>query len=193
MNHLTCSWKTMQIAKLKEISKLPHIYELLTRSLAPSIWELEDIKKGLLCQVCLAAPDDTLRFCCWAFELFSTSIFGMIFFTNSASSFLQKKFPVAALWWVCQEIVIRGFFPRRHECAIGWWPWNQQISAAPICTQNCTSRHLHQWARKLSCRIDGLCCQGSWDPWNCNLQSYLTVLLWNVLHIMGSAQKSADF
>jgi DNA replicative helicase MCM subunit Mcm2 (Cdc46/Mcm family) len=47
----------MQIAKLKEISKLPHIYELLTRSLAPSIWELEDIKKGLLCQVCLAAPD----------------------------------------------------------------------------------------------------------------------------------------
>lgn len=79
MNHLTCSWKTMQIAKLKEISKLPHIYELLTRSLAPSIWELEDIKKGLLCQVCLAAPDDTLRFCCWAFELFSTSMFGMIF------------------------------------------------------------------------------------------------------------------
>jgi DNA replication licensing factor MCM4 len=41
----------MQIAKLKEISKLPHIYELLTRSLAPSIWELEDIKKGLLCQL----------------------------------------------------------------------------------------------------------------------------------------------
>ncbi|CAK9211657.1 unnamed protein product [Sphagnum troendelagicum] len=40
-----------KIAKLKEISKLPHIYELLTRSLAPSIWELEDIKKGLLCQL----------------------------------------------------------------------------------------------------------------------------------------------
>jgi hypothetical protein len=101
--------------------------------------------------------------------------------------------PVAALWWVCQEIVIRGFFPRRHERAIGWWPWNQQISAAPICAQNCTSRHLHQWAGKLSCRIDSICCQGSWDPWNCNLQPYLTVLLWNVLPIMGSAQRSASF
>lgn len=41
----------LQIAKLKELSKLPDIYERLTRSLAPSIWELEDIKKGLLCQV----------------------------------------------------------------------------------------------------------------------------------------------
>ena len=41
----------IQVQKLKELSKLPDIYERLTRSLAPSIWELEDIKKGLLCQV----------------------------------------------------------------------------------------------------------------------------------------------
>ncbi|BBN04176.1 DNA replication licensing factor MCM4 [Marchantia polymorpha subsp. ruderalis] len=40
-----------QIQKLKELSQLPDIYERLTRSLAPSIWELEDIKKGLLCQL----------------------------------------------------------------------------------------------------------------------------------------------
>ncbi|KAH7426637.1 hypothetical protein KP509_10G009500 [Ceratopteris richardii] len=40
-----------QIQKLKALSKLPDIYERLTRSLAPSIWELEDIKKGLLCQL----------------------------------------------------------------------------------------------------------------------------------------------
>ncbi|XP_077225930.1 DNA replication licensing factor MCM4-like isoform X1 [Tasmannia lanceolata] len=31
--------------------KLPDIYDRLTRSLAPNMWELEDVKKGLLCQV----------------------------------------------------------------------------------------------------------------------------------------------
>ncbi|GLJ06335.1 hypothetical protein SUGI_0036660 [Cryptomeria japonica] len=40
-----------KIEKLKELSRLPDIYERLTRSLAPSIWELEDVKKGLLCQL----------------------------------------------------------------------------------------------------------------------------------------------
>lgn len=38
-------------AKLIELSKSPHIYQLLTRSLAPSIWELDDVKMGILCQL----------------------------------------------------------------------------------------------------------------------------------------------
>lgn len=41
----------LQVEKLKELSKQPDIYEMLTRSLAPNIWELDDVKKGLLCQV----------------------------------------------------------------------------------------------------------------------------------------------
>jgi len=41
----------LQVARLKEISKRPDIYEILTKSLAPNIWELDDVKKGLLCQV----------------------------------------------------------------------------------------------------------------------------------------------
>jgi DNA replication licensing factor MCM4 len=41
----------MQVEKLKELSKLPDIYDRLTRSLAPNIWELDDVKRGLLCQV----------------------------------------------------------------------------------------------------------------------------------------------
>lgn len=41
----------MQVKQLKELSKLPDIYDRLTRSLAPNIWELDDVKKGLLCQV----------------------------------------------------------------------------------------------------------------------------------------------
>ncbi|CAE6491021.1 unnamed protein product [Rhizoctonia solani] len=36
---------------LKEISERPDVYELLARSLAPSIWELEDVKKGILLQL----------------------------------------------------------------------------------------------------------------------------------------------
>lgn len=41
----------LQVERLKELSRQPDIYERLTRSLAPNIWELDDVKKGLLCQV----------------------------------------------------------------------------------------------------------------------------------------------
>ncbi|KFM57235.1 DNA replication licensing factor mcm4-A, partial [Stegodyphus mimosarum] len=40
-----------RIEKLKELSKLPDIYERLARALAPSIYENEDIKKGILLQL----------------------------------------------------------------------------------------------------------------------------------------------
>ncbi|CAN4107486.1 unnamed protein product [Withania somnifera] len=40
-----------KIEKLKELSKQPDIYERLTKALAPNIWELDDVKKGLLCQL----------------------------------------------------------------------------------------------------------------------------------------------
>lgn len=48
---LTACLSECQVAKLKELSKQPDIYERLTKSLAPNIWELDDVKKGLLCQV----------------------------------------------------------------------------------------------------------------------------------------------
>ena len=37
--------------KLKELSQRPDLYEYLARSLAPSIWEMEDVKKGILLQL----------------------------------------------------------------------------------------------------------------------------------------------
>ncbi|KAL2537696.1 DNA replication licensing factor MCM4 [Forsythia ovata] len=40
-----------KVEHLKEMSKQPDIYTRLTRSLAPNIWELDDVKKGLLCQL----------------------------------------------------------------------------------------------------------------------------------------------
>ncbi|RMZ91514.1 hypothetical protein DV736_g1241, partial [Chaetothyriales sp. CBS 134916] len=38
-------------ARIKETATRPDIYELLSRSLAPSIYELEDVKKGILLQL----------------------------------------------------------------------------------------------------------------------------------------------
>ncbi|GMN55747.1 hypothetical protein TIFTF001_024865 [Ficus carica] len=40
-----------RVEELKELSKQPDIYDRLTRSLAPNIWELDDVKRGLLCQL----------------------------------------------------------------------------------------------------------------------------------------------
>ncbi len=37
--------------ELIRLSKRPDIYEILTRSLAPSIWELDNVKKGVLCMM----------------------------------------------------------------------------------------------------------------------------------------------
>lgn len=50
-------FSVLQVAKLKELSQQPDIYERLTRSLAPNIWELDDVKKGLLCQVITLISD----------------------------------------------------------------------------------------------------------------------------------------
>lgn len=43
--------RTEMEAKLKQLSQRPDIYELLSRSLAPSIWEMDDVKKGILLQL----------------------------------------------------------------------------------------------------------------------------------------------
>lgn len=37
--------------KLKELSQRPDLYDYLARSLAPSIWEMDDVKKGILLQL----------------------------------------------------------------------------------------------------------------------------------------------
>ena len=40
-----------RIRQMEELGKRPDIYDLLTKSLAPSIWELEDVKRGILCML----------------------------------------------------------------------------------------------------------------------------------------------
>lgn len=44
-------WTEQRIEELKQLSQDPEIYQKLTDSLAPSIWELEDCKKGILCML----------------------------------------------------------------------------------------------------------------------------------------------
>ncbi len=36
---------------VQELGADPDIYEKLTASIAPSIWQLDDVKKGILCQL----------------------------------------------------------------------------------------------------------------------------------------------
>ena len=40
-----------RIEELKGLSQRRNIYDLLTKSVAPSIWQLEDVKKGILCML----------------------------------------------------------------------------------------------------------------------------------------------
>jgi DNA replication licensing factor MCM4 len=40
-----------RLAEIQALGRAPDVYERLVASLAPSIWELEDVKKGLLCQL----------------------------------------------------------------------------------------------------------------------------------------------
>ena len=40
-----------RVAFLERVGKAPDVYERLVSSLAPSIWEMEEVKKGLLCQL----------------------------------------------------------------------------------------------------------------------------------------------
>ncbi len=40
-----------RLAEIEELGRSEDVYERLVASLAPSIWELEDVKKGLLCQL----------------------------------------------------------------------------------------------------------------------------------------------
>ena len=40
-----------RVAELEELSRSPDVYDRLTRALAPSIWEMEDVKKGVLCML----------------------------------------------------------------------------------------------------------------------------------------------
>lgn len=45
------SFSAEQIEYFHHISSQPDIYDILVKSFAPSIWEYDDIKKGLLCQL----------------------------------------------------------------------------------------------------------------------------------------------
>ena len=48
-NHRT--WSVERVAQLRALSQRPDIYDQLTASLAPSIWELDNVKKGILCML----------------------------------------------------------------------------------------------------------------------------------------------
>ncbi len=44
-------WLSQRTSVMQALGAEPDIYEKLTASLAPSIWQMEDVKKGVLCQL----------------------------------------------------------------------------------------------------------------------------------------------
>jgi DNA replication licensing factor MCM4 len=40
-----------EVQKFKEFAAKPEVYDLLSDALAPSIWECNDVKRGILCQL----------------------------------------------------------------------------------------------------------------------------------------------
>ena len=50
------SWPPEKVELFKEMASRADIYDRLVRSVAPSIWELDDCKKGLLCQLFGGVP-----------------------------------------------------------------------------------------------------------------------------------------
>lgn len=45
------TFTAQRLASIRALGAQPNVYESLVRSLAPSIWELDDVKKGILCQL----------------------------------------------------------------------------------------------------------------------------------------------
>jgi DNA replication licensing factor MCM4 len=50
-DNVTSEESAARRAALRAIAADPDVYERLAASLAPSIWQLDDVKKGLLCQL----------------------------------------------------------------------------------------------------------------------------------------------
>lgn len=51
MDHVGGNLSIKRIKELETLSQSPDIYDKLVQSLAPSIWELDDVKRGVLCML----------------------------------------------------------------------------------------------------------------------------------------------
>ena len=49
MSGTDAGFKDDEIKAFKEFAAKPEIYDLLVDALAPSIWECNDVKRGILC------------------------------------------------------------------------------------------------------------------------------------------------
>jgi DNA replication licensing factor MCM4 len=43
--------RILQVAQFRTLAADPGVYDKLTAAIAPSIWELDDVKRGILCQM----------------------------------------------------------------------------------------------------------------------------------------------
>jgi len=121
--------------KLRALSTRPDIYELLARALAPSIWEMDDVKKGILLQLFGGTNKSIARGGGGGGPRYRGDINVLLVGDpgTSKSQLLQVTSPLS-YDTTALDIIFRL-----------------------VCPQDCTARCLYVWKRLICCWSDCLC------------------------------------
>lgn len=123
--------------KMVEISQRDDIYEYLARSLAPSIWEMDDVKKGILLQLFGGTNKHMTKGGGGGGPRYRGDINVLMVGDPGTSK---------------SQILHVSLFS--HPLFTEWKMLNLLFPL--VCPQNCSSRCLHVWKGIFSCRIDCL-------------------------------------
>jgi DNA replication licensing factor MCM4 len=118
-------------AKLMELSQQDDIYELLARSLAPSVWSMDDVKKGILLQLFGGTNKSVARGGGGGGPRYRGDINVLLVGDpgTSKSQILHVSLP----------------------CRTPWRPYGVADFGDAVCSQVGTSGSLHLWQRFLGC------------------------------------------
>lgn len=118
---------------LKELSRRPDIYDLLSRSLAPSIWALDDVKKGILLQLFGGANKSISRGGGGGGPRYRGDI--NVLLVGDPGTSKSQILSVSNMRLLP--------YLEADKCV--------------VCPQNRSSRSLYFWKRFFSCGFDGIC------------------------------------
>jgi hypothetical protein len=144
----------------QELASDPNIYERLTASIAPSIWQLEDVKKGILCQLFGGVSKVRLTLCSNLAKRRLRSTLCIGYAALKTVHFLPCR-PCQASghavtsmcsWWETLVSPSRScsgthcHHPRRNACTalVREATCSDSPAFLQLCSQACATRHLHQ-------------------------------------------------
>jgi DNA replication licensing factor MCM4 len=122
-------------AKLRELSRRPDIYELLATSLAPSIWEMDDVKKGILLQLFGGTNKSIAKGGGGGGPRYRGDI-NVLLVGDPGTSKSQLLQVSSLLFFTC--------YGGLSKCCV-------------VCSQDCTKRCLYIWKGFICCWFDGIC------------------------------------